>query len=335
MDTADAAEGRAGQLEEMLASNALAMETAGAAEGRAGQLDEMLEKVGEPFSPGTANESQVGGITRALPRDSVYGNAILLWLNALPETRATDFFLHGNGALPLLLSYLIQTTLAAYLMQSVVEAEALDASCSSGSPLLRAVATCTFALLGLRDLVESYEIHLWLGEFRTVPAMELLRFQRCSNGVRGVHVHTHLRAVGLAQTVGRYLDRHPRALAQYGSGAAVTRPVSGITARERAAFYVCIIGGKVAVALLVLLSGSGRRLFEPGGRARRTLTDDTPPQARAALSVQPRPHPQRSGRWICDGAGRARLRTLCEPHRASVRLQLPTDRAARCTRRAL
>jgi len=115
-------------------------------------------------------------------------------------------------------------------LYAVVVEEAHD--CGGGSPMLRLVATSTFMQLGLRDLVESLEMHLWLSEFPTVGQMELLRFQK-------------------------FADKHPVAQEEYGESAAVTRPVSGLTYWERAAFYVFIIGGKVLVAILITVAGAG------------------------------------------------------------------------------
>ena len=45
----------------------------------------LLEPKGNPFNPGLQNEAEVGSIARSLPTDSIYGCAILLWLNTSPQ----------------------------------------------------------------------------------------------------------------------------------------------------------------------------------------------------------------------------------------------------------
>jgi len=110
---------------------------------------------------------------------------------------------------------------------AVTEVDArLSASCEDTSFVLRAAALSIFVGLAIRDIGETYNVHVWLTQFHAVRQWEPLSLQR----LRDAHAQP------------------ARVLLQ---------PTSGITIQARIYFYICGVVVKLGVAILVVLSGSG------------------------------------------------------------------------------
>jgi hypothetical protein len=105
----------------------------------------------------------------------------------------------------------------------------LDAHCDGGSDLLRGVATAVFMSLVLSDMLETYDIHLWLTMFPTCAEHEKLKLCEFEDPD----------ATG------------PRA------GTIVIRPVTGITVSTRIFFYLLVVAGKLFMAVAIAIAGAG------------------------------------------------------------------------------
>jgi hypothetical protein len=231
------------------------------AEAKAAEQEEAnayrgLEKK-EYFRPDAKAEKEGGQFVRALP-ESIYTALplVLQWLTINPgpvaprdeKNRLLQLLgprivrLFGRrllltllgGALPaLLLSYALQLGFGSFLVSTVEAAGSLggdiDPACTGGDAWLRLIANAAFLLLVIRDLLDSIDIHLWIALLPPSAGPQMLMFQTCTD------LDTH----------GQYADTE------------IAQPASGLTGGERALFYVVVIVGKLAVALLILVGGTG------------------------------------------------------------------------------
>lgn len=185
-----------------------------------------IEEMGRPFSgPSVGQMLRAGLYERSLPC-TIYAHVVVSWLNLRHGSLAEFVSVEMPLVAPLLLSVTAQVSFAAYLDAAVWDASGdLGTDCNDTSTWLRWVALMAFICLVVKDVVETWELYLWLSMFRSCQMHERLQMQRY---------------------------RHSTLSLEF----VVTRPVSGITPVARGCFFILLIA-KLAIAPIVLLSGSG------------------------------------------------------------------------------
>jgi hypothetical protein len=199
-------------------------------------------------SPGQINadtmrrEGRAG--TVSLP-PTIYSAPIVLTLTAEPNQRGNRFdylLMIGPVWLAVALSAFLQLAFSYFMLSAMVDtivsedgevaviSDGLVPECGEGTtdPLLRVVAHVTFAALVLADMIETYEMHIWLSTLpgsKSPEKMCLLRFT----------------------------EKEPPA----GGKNTVVVPVSGICFADRLAFYLFSVVLKFVVAFACLIAGTG------------------------------------------------------------------------------
>ena len=128
------------------------------------------------YYPSTDHDRDNGQIDRTLP-ENIYGAFILIWLNKSSDYTSHVLWWAVKTGLPvaLLASHYAQLTFSYYLFKIVYRPHTRDVDdplsnyCTEGSPILKFLACAAFLSLCFGDLLESYDMHLWLNMFKTVP----------------------------------------------------------------------------------------------------------------------------------------------------------------------
>ena len=213
-------------------SVAIDMQSSGEIFDHAGSLGYALVPLEASFRPFEEAAMAGGTMTRHMP-ENIYSAGVLSWLASPGGWQSAA--LVTLAVLALTATYVVQFTFAYHLLGAVGK-EPLASTCTGTSSLLRHVAVLTFCSLICFDLLETYDMHLWISMFPSARSHEKLAFVK-SQDLSASH--------------------HP-AIGRTTSGIIwVFRPASGITRRVRVLFYVCVISGKLLVALSVLAGGAG------------------------------------------------------------------------------
>lgn len=200
-------------------------------EGLAELVEADLATRVDAYHPDDEAKRLGGNLTRKLP-ETIYSAPILAVLNAYDRGSLSMAYLIVPNFLSLFVSVALQAVLGVYLHTAVVRVDStsIAPTCGAADALLRNASLFAFGAVVLADVYETYGMHAWLCELRTVPVRARL-------------------------TVRAFKDVHsPPAL---GYVPIITRPVTGITRGERALFYATCIVPKILIALICTLAGAG------------------------------------------------------------------------------
>ena len=116
------------------------------------------------FYPERRVTQQGGAYTLSLPQ-SVYSAPILATLN-YNGGQCSQLALGVLSGMPCFVSIFLQFTLAVYLHSSLAAA---SDSCGDAPLLLQRAAVWTFILYVEHDLLETWQMHQWLSQWKTEP----------------------------------------------------------------------------------------------------------------------------------------------------------------------
>jgi len=180
-----------------------------------------LEAVDEetPFNPYVKAFRDGGNMSRQLP-ECIYSCAILAWLVSPGGWNMVKMCMPSFWAV--LVSYVLQFGFGFFLL-STVGSDPLTSTCDGTSSALQFLALFSLCSLVVKDLLETFDMHLWMTMFPVADKHErlMLRVYRDHWG-----------------------NQH-------------TRPDSGVTRRDRILFYAILIIPKIMLAVLVLMAGCG------------------------------------------------------------------------------
>ena len=173
------------------------------------------------FYPERRVTQQGGAYTLSLPQ-SVYSAPILATLN-YNGGQCSQLALGVLSGMPCFVSIFLQFTLAVYLHSSLAAA---SDSCGDAPLLLQRAAVWTFILYVEHDLLETWQMHQWLSQWKTEPH------------------HVKMRLGEVVDTEDRY-----RPL--------LVIPLTSVTRMERVVFYLACLLPKLLIAIVCMLAGIG------------------------------------------------------------------------------
>jgi len=162
--------------------------------------------------------------------------------------------------MPLILTWAVavavQFTLAYYLHNAVVAVDGdLGVDCNGTDSVLRYLGLSAFVAFGMADLLETWDIHLWLAQFQTVGKFGTLRFKRYRDTDADEEAaSTPLQMSSLERATSAYVEGSSKTARV---SHVVTQPVTGITCITKIYFYVTAVATKALANLFVLMAGSG------------------------------------------------------------------------------
>ena len=205
--------------------------------GMCSDFDERLNCVpvqrdGAPFRPMEQMMLSHGTMQRVMPMN-IYAAFILTWLSS-PTVEFARILTIWQTLPALSVTIVLQVTFGMFLYGAVLDADGdLARTCDHSTVWLRWIALSAFTMLGLKELLDAWNMHLWLQLFPRSISHQPLELQN------------NLRA---SRAPGPGWER---------TKVSVHRPTMGIPRLARASFYAFAIIPNVASSVLVLIAGSG------------------------------------------------------------------------------